>query len=53
MSNFFHSLLVHRPVIDAGKYVLIVDACWDPCVALNPLYDDVLVRITCKAKLDL
>jgi hypothetical protein len=48
MSNFFHSLLIHRPIIDKGNYVLVVDVCWDPCVALDPLYDDVLVRFYSK-----
>jgi hypothetical protein len=46
-SNFFHSLLIHRPIIDKGRYVLVVDACWDPCVSLDPLYEDVLVRLYC------
>jgi len=53
MSNFFHSLLIHRPIIDAGNYMLVSDVCWDPCVAFDPMYDDVLVRISCKEKFNL
>lgn len=53
MSNFFHSLLIHRPIIDAGKYTLVVDVCWDACTGLDPGYDDVLVRIFAKEKFNL
>lgn len=53
MSNFFHSLLINRPIIDRGNYVLVVDACWDPCVELDPKYDDVLVRVYCSKKMTL
>lgn len=53
MSNFNHSLLIKRPIIESGKYTLVVDVCWDECVKLDPGYDDVLVRIFTKEKLDL
>jgi len=47
MSNFFHSMILQRPKLDAGKYVLAIDVIWDKCVKLDPLYDDVLVRAFC------
>lgn len=47
MSNFFHSLIVQRPQIEAGKYILVIDVIWDKCVELSPQFDDVLVRAYC------
>lgn len=45
MSNFFHSLLIEKPVIPSGKYTLIVDVIWDDCCKFDEGYDDVLVRV--------
>lgn len=47
MENFFHSMLVNKPIIPAGKYYLVVDVCWDDSVGLDSGYDDVLVRLFC------
>lgn len=45
MENFFHSMLINKPILSAGKYTLVVDVCWDDSVGLDSGYDDVLVRV--------
>lgn len=45
MSNFFHSLLIEKPIIQSGKYTLIVDVSWDDCIEADAGFDDILVRV--------
>lgn len=42
--NFFHTLLINKPIMDKGNYLLVIDVCWDESVHLDPGYDDILVR---------
>lgn len=45
MSNFFHSMLIHKATVMAGKYTLVVDVCWDESYQYDAGFDDVLVRV--------
>lgn len=45
MSNFFHSLLIHKEVIHSGTYTLVVDVCWDDSIHYDAGFDDVQVRV--------
>jgi len=45
MSNFFHSMLVHKNTLPKGKYTLVVDVDWQPSANQSEDFKKVLVRV--------